>query len=211
MNIKRILSALAASLMVCALCTSCGDKKAKKTVDYEKKEISTDTADSDMADVSSGQAYLLIRDEKGGNQFTGKKSDNLSNNADVVSIAGNGSYTVGVSAGSGLSPKGIMCAAVMIKDGAAACPGAVITVDSIEVDGAEIPLSGKNFTFTEAGKDLKTNIFNEWVGEGNIPDGAVSAEGEVSKEAEGYSSVIVSKENFASWTTVKVNFTVSGM
>lgn len=229
MNIRKIPAAIAVSLSICAVCASCGSKKSEKSLkssDYATKTIISDAPDANEGSAvaaASGQAYLEIRDALGNSQYLGGTDDNLCYNAVVADIKGNGSYTVSVTADSdeyrtkvggnpdnyNVNPKGLMYSALKIKDGVNACPGAVLTIDSIEVDGTEIPLAAKNVTFTEDNKDLKSNIYNEWASK--IPDNAVSAEGAVPDGTPGYSAVIVSKDAFESWTTVKVNFTVSGM
>lgn len=204
--------------------------KSRSNTDYASKdiaEVTTDgaadgnsvTSDGETAvAVSSGQAYLEIRDADGIHQYLGSAEENLCYNAAVADIKENGSYTVSVTAdtegfrsaaGAAAKPEGLMYAALKVKDGAKECPNAVLTIDSIEVDGKELPLTAKNYTFVEMDTDIKSNIYNEWAT--MIPDGAVSAEGEVADGTEGYSSVIVDKGAFASWTEVKVNFTVSGM
>ncbi|MBR6622484.1 MAG: hypothetical protein IKK91_01100 [Ruminococcus sp.] len=221
MNLKKISAVLAASLMMCAAITSCGDKKkSEKKSSYVNKSAADVTAaqESSAVAVEAGQAYLEIRDSKGNNQYLGTVKENLCYNAVVADITANGSYSVSVtadtdgfraSAGTNTKPEGILYAALKIKDGAASCPAAVLTIDSIEVDGTSIPLAAKNYTFTESGKDIKSNIYNEWAT--IVPDGSVSAEGAVTNDTPGYSSVLVSKDAFASWTKVTVNFTVSGL
>ena len=227
MNLKKISAVLAASLMICTAITSCGGKKKKSgnTSGYVNKTASDTPVvqDGSAVAVQSGQAYLEIRDAKGNNQYLGTVNENLSYNAVVADITGNGSYTVSVTADSdgfrtnaggnpdnyNVKPEGLMYAALKIKNGAADCPTAVLTIDSIEVDGKALPLAAKNYTFTENKTDIKSNIFNEWAT--MIPDGAVSAEGPVADGAAGYSSVLVSEDDFASWTKVTVKFTVSGL
>lgn len=228
MNIRKIAAVLAASLTICAVCASCGDKKSKKSSNYTKKESSAEatvgnSGEETAVEASSGQAYLEIRDASGNNQYLGRVGENLCYNAVNADITGNGSYTVSVTADSdgfrtdaggspenySVKPSGLLYAAIKVKDGADTCPNAVLTIDSIEVDGRTIPMNSKNFTFIENKADLKVNIYNEWASK--IPDGSVSAEGAVPDGTPGYSSVIVSKEDFESWTLVKVNFTVSGM
>lgn len=221
MNLKKISAVLAASLMICAAITSCGDKKkSEKKSSYVNKSAADVTAaqESSAVAVEAGQAYLEIRDSKGNNQYLGTVNENLCYNAVVADITANGSYSVSVtadtdgfraSAGTNTKPEGILYAALKIKDGATACPTAVLTIDSIEVDGVALPLAAKNYTFTESGKEIKSNIYNEWAT--IVPDGSVSAEGAVTNDTPGYSSVLVSKDAFASWTKVTVNFTVSGL
>lgn len=233
MDIKKISAAAAASLAFCLICTSCDNKKTKKSSEYTNKTITEDatefkedepdksfvTSDGETAAaVSSGQAYLEIRDASGIHQYLGGTEEDLCYNAVVADIKGNGSYTVSVTAdsagfraeaGADAKPEGLMYAALKINGGANACPGAVLTIDSVEVDGTVLPMVSKNYTFIEMETDIKSNIYNEWASA--IPAGAVSAEGEVAADNAEYSSVIVDKDAFASWTEVKVNFTVSGM
>lgn len=233
MDIRKISAVAAASLAFCMICTSCGDKKAKKSSEYTNKNIvedetkvPADTPDKSYvtddgetaAAVTSGQAYLEIRDASGIHQYLGGTEENLCYNAVVADIKGNGSYTVSVTAdsagfrakaGADTKPEGLMYAALKVKDGVKECPNAVLTIDSIEVDGKVLPLEAKNYTFIEMETDIKSNIYNEWAS--MIPAGAVSAEGAVAEDNTDYSAVIVSKDAFTSWTEVKVNFTVSGM
>lgn len=220
MNIKKITAITAAALIACTGCTACGKKKSKKSNTTSKTQV--ETGEKAVA-ASAGQAYLEIRDEKGHNQYLGSTEENLCYNAVVADITKNGSYTVSVTANTDgyrtaaggsadnytVQPKGLMYAALRYRGGAEIHPGAIMTIDSIKVDGVEIPMSSKNFTFTESGKDIKSNIYNEWATK--ILDGAVSAEGRVIEGTPGYSSVIVDKANFDSWTFVEVNFTVSGI
>lgn len=232
MNMKRISAVLAASLMICTAFASCKDKKESKSegayvnknASQENSTSANKTVDGETAvAVASGQAYLEIIDEKGVSRYLGTENENLCYNAVVADITGNGSYSVSVTANSNgyrkmtsgnadnysVKPTGLMYASLKIKNGASACPSAVLTIDSIEVDGVQRPLTAKNYTFIENKTDIKSNIFNEYAT--MIHAGAVSAEGAVSDGAEGYSSVLLSKDVFASWTTVKVNFTVSGL
>ncbi len=235
MDIRKISAVAALSLAFCMICTSCGDKdkKEKKSTEYKNENISenetkvpaeepdktyeTDDGETAYA-VTSGQAYLEIRDARGIHQYLGGTEEDLCYNAGVADIKENGSYTVSVTAdsagfrkkaGEGEKPEGLMYAALKIKDGAKECPNAVLTIDSIEVDGKDLPLEAKNYTFVEMETDIKSNIYNEWAS--MIPAGAVSAEGAVAEDNTDYSNVIIPKDAFTSWTEVKVNFTVSGM
>lgn len=219
MNMRKISAVIAASLAVCTVCTSCGGKKKQKSSEGKKSNDSSVAGGETAVAAKSGQAYLEIRDASGLNQYLGSNEENLCYNAGVADITKNGSYTVSVTAdsdgfranagGSEGKPKGIMYAALRLNDGESTCPGAVMTIDSIKVDGSEIPMISKNYTFTESGKDIKSNIYNEWASK--IMDDAISAEGRVIEGTPGYSSVIVDKEYFESWTTVEVNFTVTGI
>ena len=83
------------------------------------------------------------------------------------------------------------------------------------VDGKEITLAAKGYTSSDDGKELRSNIYNQWVDK--LPDDAVSTEGALvvdgnpTDAAADYSPCIVNLDDFATWTTVEVNFTVSGI
>ena len=80
--------------------------------------------------------------------------------------------------------------AVMIKDGEDKFPGAVITVNSVKVDGKELTLDGKPYTSSDDDGDSAT---------------AASFIGDYSPQA-------VNPDDFADgWTNVEVNFTISGI
>ena len=112
--------------------------------------------------------------------------------------------------------------AVMIKDGETKFPDAVITVNSVKVDGKELTLDGKPYTSSDDGKETRANLYNQWVSKDSIPKDARSADGRL-YEGEGdsavaadfigdYSPQSVNPDDFADgWTTVEVNFTISGI
>ena len=100
----------------------------------------------------------------------------------VVHIDGNGDYKVSVNADTKgfryratgdpdkeYKPKGMEYAAVIIEDGETAVPDAVITIKKVKVDGKDVELKKKSFTYTDAGK-LRSNIFNEWISDDGLPD-----------------------------------------
>ena len=132
-------------------------------------------------------------------------------------ITGNGSYTVGVSAealgedaiAEGIS--GVEFMAVIIPWLEANYPGAVITIDSIMMDDTEIAMTAKNYTSSDDGFELRSNIYNMWIG--GLPEDARSVEGQLSEleNADEYNWMIINPDDFKSWTTVTVNFTISGM
>lgn len=176
-------------------------------------------------DAESGQAYLAIVDGQWWIQYWGSSTTDgymLSYDAGVVDITGNGQYTVSVTADTNgfrydttgdvndqYVPNGLSFMAVMIKDGENTAPGAVITIDSIVVDGNEIPMSAKNYTSSDDGVETRSNIYNSWVN--TLPEDARSTEGNVFGKDGDYSAQIVDPADFSEWTTVEVNFTVSGL
>ena len=162
-----------------------GDITAETIVDFEPSIAA-----------QSGQAFLAIREEQNWIQYMGVNDDiehtMLTYNAGVAEIKGNGSYTVSVTTDTkgfrydttgkadddSVTPQGLQFAAVMIKDGNTLFPNAVITIDSISVDGAEIPLTAKSYTNSDDDIELRSNIYNTWVE--TLPEDARSEEGSLS-------------------------------
>jgi hypothetical protein len=205
---------------------------ATATPDEEDVPIAVADDDVEFEDAvvaESGDAYLAINEEQGWIQYWGADDTMLTYNAGVPHIEGNGSYTVSVTADTNgfrydtsgdandasAVPSGLMFAAVMIKDGKTLFPDAIITIDSIKVDGKEITMTAKNYTSSDDGKELRSNIYNGWVDK--LPDDAASTEGALvvdgtpTDAAAAYSPVIVDKADFATWKEVEVNFTISGI
>ncbi len=182
----------------------------------------------------SGQAFLAITDSQWWVQYWGNTDDAgymLAYDAGVADITGDGQYTVSVTADTNgfrydttgdpngeYTPGGIGFSAVIIKDGETVCPDAIITIDSIVIDGTEIEMTAKNYTNTEEGA-IRSNIYNSWVttpsGDARCADGYLfnnfdNASPALDNAAD-YSAMIVDPSAFNAWTTIEVNFTVSGM
>ncbi|MBR1592282.1 MAG: hypothetical protein IJ666_04650 [Ruminococcus sp.] len=209
------------------------DEETETAAD-EEEDVPIAVADDevefeDAVVAESGDAYLAINEEQGWIQYWGANDTMLTYNAGVPHIEGNGSYTVSVTADTNgfrydtagdandasAVPSGLMFAAVMIKDGKTLFPDAIITIDSIKVDGNEIAMTAKNYTSSDDGKELRSNIYNGWVNQ--LPEDAASTEGALvvdgtpTEAAAAYSPVIVDKADFATWKEVEVNFTISGI
>lgn len=181
----------------------------------------------------SGDAYLSMTDGQWWLQYTGSDTDYLTYDAGVVPITGNGDYTVSVTVDTNavrydatgdingeLIANGTAFMAVQIMDGADATPNAIIDVTAVKVDGTEIPLTKKSFTNTEETEingtkhnNIRSNIFNEWVPDDGLPGDARSAEGNIADLANkaDYSATILDPSAIGDWTTIEVNFTISGM
>ena len=200
----------------------------------EESAQQVQTGDFEEAVVpQAGEAYLSMADGQWWLQYQGSDLDYLCYDAGVVPITGNGDYTVSVTCDTNairydttgdvngeLIANGTSFMAVQIMDGATATPNAVISINAVKVDGTEIPLTKKSFTNTEeteiAGEkhnNIRSNIFNEWVPDDNLPDDARSAEGNVADLANksDYSATILDPSAIGDWTTIEVDFTVSGM
>ncbi|MBE6877061.1 MAG: hypothetical protein E7496_10175 [Ruminococcus sp.] len=178
-----------------------------------------------------GQAYLAIVDGQWWIQYWGSAEKDgymLSYNAGIADIQGDGSYTVSVTADTNgfrydttgdptdqYVPEGLSFMSVMIPDGETLYPGAVITIDSITVDGKELELTAKNYTSSDDGAETRTNIYNSYVSspsdDARSEEGALyDADGNAVDNIGDYSAQIINPEDFATWTTVEVSFTITG-
>ena len=199
-----------------------------------KEEETTEDPNAPVFDnaveAASGDAFLALNCDDFWIQYWGEKADPLSYNAGIATIDGNGQYTVSLTTDTEgfryamnknteeqASAGGVGLAAVMIKDGAQVCPDAVITIDSITVNGEVIELTKKNYTNIESG-NVRANIYNEWVSEDSIPKDAKSVDGPLFENGEktaindgSYAAIIADKDKFANWTNISVTFTVSGL
>ena len=137
--------------------------------------------------------------------------------AENVTITGNGTYTVSVKAVTAVESEetgemvetegatGIAFAALQVVNGETLFPGMVITIDSVELDGVAVALSGTPYTSSDENITTRVNLYNEWVS--NLPDDARTVGG---LAADATPTAIASvKDN--QWTTMKVTFTVSGI
>lgn len=210
------------------------EAETEEQTEDEEPPVAAGADDVEFEDAvvaESGDAYLAIVDGQWWIQYWGGNDEKnpLTYNAGVVPITGNGDYTVSVTADTNgfrfdttgdvsdqYVPGGLQFMAVMIKDGETLFPGAVITINSVKVDGTELELKAKNYTSSDDGIETRSNIYNQWVSkpsadgrsvEGNLYD----ADGNALDIAADYSAQLVSTEDFTEWTTVEVDFTVSGI
>ncbi len=225
---KKFFAALCASAMALAACTACGGDSSVADTESSAEETTTTAATAavvttaatepvefeDAIEAGSGDAYLALTDSGWWAQYWGNTEPianglNLCYDAGVVHIDGDGQYTVSVTCdtkgarfdGTGdangeLVVSGVGFSGVIIKDGETVCPDAVITVDSIVIDGEEIELTGTNYTCFEEGA-VRTNLYNEWVSDANCPEGTTAQ--------------IFDRDKIGAWSTVEVNFTISGL
>ena len=257
---KKVISALLFSAMICGTLVSCGGGASSSSSSEPAAEATTEAATEatteaaseaateaaseedvpvaiaddvefeDAVAAQSGDAYLAIVDGQWYVQYWGTDADLLTYDAGVVPITGNGDYTVSVNADTNgfrydvtgdangeYVPSGLEFMSVMIKDGENKFPGAVITINSITIDGKEVPMTAKNYTSSDDAIETRSNIYNKYVTkpsedarttDGNLYDADGNEVGAVSE----YSPQIIDPEAFASgWTKVEVNFTVSGI
>lgn len=236
---KELFAALSGALAL-LLCTACGstatDSTAAETTAAPVTTAET-TADSaaetaetvaaepvefeEAVEAGSGDAILAITDAQWYVQYWGSKDDLLTYDAGVAHIDGDGDYTVSVNAGtkgaqfditgdpdSDYKCGGIDFAAVKVIDGIKLFPDMSIEIKEIRVDGKPIEMTAKNYTSSDDGEEMRSNIYNHFVS--NFPEDAHNAEGAVTGDFGEYSSMIINPDDFASWTTVEVDFTVTG-
>ncbi|MDE6775236.1 MAG: hypothetical protein K2J37_02890 [Ruminococcus sp.] len=217
------------------------DENAENPEDYGDSENPENSGDiipvegiEPSVTADSGDAYLAIVDGSWWIQYWGK-NDNpeqtmLSYNAGVTKITGNGDYTVSVTADTNgfrfdttgdindgsCIPGGLGFMAVIIRDGEKLFPDSVITVNEIRVDGKPVSMSKKAYTSPDNKTDTKASIMNSWLSEPEFKsrsaDGALyDSNGSALPVASQYSVRIVDTVDFTTWTTVEVDFTVSGI
>lgn len=136
---------------------------------------------------------------------------------ELVTITGNGTYSVSVKAVTAVESEetgemvetegaaGFAFAALQVVNGETLFPGMVITIDSVELDGVAVALSGTPYTSSDENITTRVNLYNEWVS--NLPDDARTVGG---LAADATPTAIDSVKG-NQWTTMKVTFTVSGI
>lgn len=236
MKTKRILACLLASMMVCGALTACsGEDTTSESATEATTEATTEAATEaattaqqvqtggfeEAVEAQSGDAYLAMVDGEWYVQYWGTTADLLTYDAGVVPITGNGDYTVSVNGASAgmlfditgdangeYTPTGCSFMSVMVKDGVTLYPNMAIEITSIRVNGEELPMTAKNYTSTDDGVEMRANIYNEWVSE--LPEDAHDANGPVTDNST-YSAQIIDKNLIEAWTSIEVDFTVSGI
>lgn len=129
-------------------------------------------------------------------------------------ITGDGSYTVSMTAAEAQNLAQFNALEVVNGEEALGT-GAVITVDSIELNGEEIELQGPSYTCSADGSGVTTrvNLYNEW----NTPDATATAGDDKHADcrvAEGNvadaTACLWTADQLTGVTSIVVNFTVSG-
>lgn len=190
-----------------------------------KAPVAVDTGDFETpVAAESGDAYLAIVDGQWWIQYWGEYEDGsaLAYDAGVVSIDGDGEYTVSVTADTNgfrydttgdvngeCIPSGCSFAAVRVKDGTTLYPDMAIEITSIKINGEEVEMLSKNYTSSDDGIEMRANIYNSYVS--TTPEDAHDANGSVFGKDDEYSAQIVDPAVFADgWTNVEVTFNVTG-
>lgn len=162
-------------------------------------------AAQDTSSLPDGTAYLNINN-----------SDWSEFDAEWVNaeITGDGSYTVSMTAAEAQNLAQFNALEVVNGEEVLGT-GAVITVDSIELNGEEIELQGPSYTCSADGSGVTTrvNLYNEW----NTPDATATAGDDKHADcrvAEGNvadaTACLWTADQLTGVTSIVVNFTVSG-
>ena len=162
-------------------------------------------AAQDASSLSDGTAYLNI-----------SNSDWQPFDAEWVNaeITGDGSYTVSMTAAEAQNLAQFNALEVVNGEEVLGT-GAVLTVDSIELNGEKIELQGSSYTCSADGLGVTTrvNLYNEW----NTPDATATAGDDKHADcrvAEGNvadaTACLWTAEQLTGVTSIVVNFTVSG-
>lgn len=186
--------------------------------------------DANPVVAEEGDAYLALTDEQVWIQYWGTDEYPLCYDAGVAKITGNGSYTVSVDAttaafhqdtetGDDYTCSGIKFMAIIINNGTQLFgENMVMTIDSILVDGKEVEMVAKNYTSADdPTKERRTNIYNGYMSADSLPKDAITVDGplyvddQLTDIASEYSPHVINLDDFASWSKIEVNFTVSGM
>ena len=237
MKFKRFAAAILACTFVGAAFVGCGSDNSSSeaptteapTTEAPATTVAATPAATAAAPVEfeeavtaeSGDAILAMVDGQWYVQYWGKDTDLLTYDAGVAKITGDGDYTVSVNAGTkgclyditgdangDYTPSGISFAAVKVFDGTTLFPDMSIEITSIKVDDKEIKMTAKNYTSSDDGIEMRANICNTYVN--NLPEDAHTADGVVPADSKDYAPVIIDMDDFKSWTTIEVNFTVTG-
>lgn len=162
-------------------------------------------AAQDASSLSDGTAYLNI------NNSDGQPFDAEWVNAEIT---GDGSYTVSMTAAEAQNLAQFNALEVVNGEEVLGT-GAVLTVDSIELNGEKIELQGSSYTCSADGLGVTTrvNLYNEW----NTPDATATAGDDKHADcrvAEGNvadaTACLWTAEQLTGITSIVVNFTVSG-
>lgn len=120
-----------------------------------------------------------------------------------ASVTGPGTYKVGLDFTGTAAGKaeGLAFAAAIMDNAEKLMPGAIVTVDMVEVNGTALTL-GKGYANNEGGA-IRSNIYNEWVSA--LPADARRADGDMTDAT----ALMANKDDFAAVETVVVTFSVA--
>lgn len=151
-------------------------------------------------------AYLAYADGSWGDaQFWGDTTAETTVKYQTAEVTGFGQYTVGLDftgTANGKAAGAAAFTALMVKDLEQIAPGACLTIDKVEVNGAEVTI-GAAYTSSDDGKETRSNLYNAWVSE--LPSDARTASGSL----EGATPTPMTAEQLTDVQTMYVTFTIS--
>lgn len=144
-------------------------------------------------------AYIMYADEAWAAQYW-LDGNEYPVTAANVEVRGEGQYEVSLAFPSDAPAAGLAFMALGLKDGELALPGYIYRIDSLKVNGEEVPFT-KTYTSSDDQIESRVNLFNTWVSE--VPADARLEDG----NPEGAAPAVVDPAAFASVTEVVVGFT----
>ena len=142
-------------------------------------------------------AYIMYADGAWAKQYWFADAEGVT--ATNAVIDGFGDYKVGLEFAE--PAEGLAFTALGIVNGEKTYPGAYLKINEIRVNGAPIEVK-KGYTSSDDGITTRMNIYNEWVSE--LPEDARSFDGSLEEAA----PIIVNKDDFASVSSVEIDFTL---
>lgn len=230
---KKLLASAFAAMMMLSVCTACDSSSSEPETTTTTTTTTTTAATvatqateppkiEDAIEAKAGDAILYMVDAGWYVTYDGTKNTKMTYGAGVAPITGNGDYTVSVSSDTNgcrydctsdvngeLVTGGIDFAAVKVFEGTTLYPNMCIEIKEIRIDGKAIELKAKNYTSSDDGKEMRANIYNKWVPA--LPDDARDPEGNHVTDFNTYNPIIVNADDFKSWKTIEVDFTVTGI
>lgn len=186
------------------------DARSSDAVTEDAKWIIIDKAAFDSVEtvevtfdysIPKAQAYIMYADAAWKYQYFGTPVDTGIVATDAMAT-GAGSYKVGLDfkGTADNAAAGVAFTAVGIKGGEVTHPGWYIRIDSIKVNGQDVPFT-KGYTSSDDGVETRMNIYNEWVTE--LPPDARSYD----KNLDEAGAIILDKAAFESVKTMEIAFT----
>ena len=142
-------------------------------------------------------AYIMYADGAWAKQYWFADAEGVT--ATNAVIDGFGDYKVGLEFAE--PAEGLAFTALGIVNGEKTYPGAYLKINEIRVNGAPVEVK-KGYTSSDDGITTRMNIYNEWVSD--LPEDARSFDGSL----EGAAPIIVNKDDFASVSSVEIDFTL---
>ena len=145
------------------------------------------------------EAYIALAAEDWGPASYWNDGAETTAVATNATVDGEGTYTVKLEYAEPLS--GAAFAALVVKTGSVTFPGWFIDVKEVKVNGEAIE-TGKGYTSSDNGIEMRSNLHNPWVDAASLPVDARRADGNL----EGATAQIVPLEAFAGATSIEVTF-----